>query len=162
MGLYAEIDYNLILVSTPKSTPCITFIMGNPMPESTLTLCQSRLYPPVRDFEFGLWSVRFSSDLCKKGTHSIVILTTIKNDLAYILYQIPERHGMALIFWIKNSFYDLSWLDTYRMIDNRMKSIDSCPEFNRYNIIDRQNIVAHIMHVFVIVFFTYFSSMKEK
>jgi hypothetical protein len=28
----------------------ITFTMGNPMPESTLTLCQRRLYPPVRDF----------------------------------------------------------------------------------------------------------------
>ncbi len=26
-----------------------TFIMGNPMPESILTLCQGRLYPPVRD-----------------------------------------------------------------------------------------------------------------
>ncbi len=24
------------------------------MPESTLTLCQDRLYPPVRDFGFGL------------------------------------------------------------------------------------------------------------
>jgi hypothetical protein len=33
-----------------------TFSMGNPMPESTLTLCQSRLYPPVRDFGFGLSS----------------------------------------------------------------------------------------------------------
>jgi hypothetical protein len=32
-----------------------TFTKGNPMPESTLTLCQSRLYPPVRDFEIGLW-----------------------------------------------------------------------------------------------------------
>ncbi len=33
-----------------------TFTMGNPMPESTLTQgqAQSRLYPPVRDFEFGL------------------------------------------------------------------------------------------------------------
>jgi hypothetical protein len=30
-----------------------TFTMGNPMPESTLTLCQSRLYLPVRDFGFG-------------------------------------------------------------------------------------------------------------
>jgi hypothetical protein len=29
-----------------------TFTMGNPMPESTITLCQSRLYLPVRDFEF--------------------------------------------------------------------------------------------------------------
>ncbi len=31
-----------------------TFTMGNPMPESTCTHCQCRLYPPVRDFEFGL------------------------------------------------------------------------------------------------------------
>ena len=28
--------------------------MGNPMAESTLTLCQSRLYPSVRDLGFGL------------------------------------------------------------------------------------------------------------
>jgi hypothetical protein len=33
-----------------------TFTVGNPMPESTLTLCQSRLYPPVRDLGFGLCS----------------------------------------------------------------------------------------------------------
>ncbi len=31
-----------------------TFTMGNPMPESTLTLYQSRLYPPVRELGFGL------------------------------------------------------------------------------------------------------------
>jgi hypothetical protein len=32
--------------------------MGNPMPESTLTLCHSQLCPPVRDLEFLflLWS----------------------------------------------------------------------------------------------------------
>jgi hypothetical protein len=35
-----------------------TFTMGNPMPKSTLTLCQSRLYPPVRDFGFGFWTHR--------------------------------------------------------------------------------------------------------
>ncbi len=29
-----------------------TFTMGNPMPESTLTLCRSRT-PPVRDLGFG-------------------------------------------------------------------------------------------------------------
>jgi hypothetical protein len=34
-----------------------TFTMGNPMPESILTLCQSRLYPPVRDLGFGLWRI---------------------------------------------------------------------------------------------------------
>jgi hypothetical protein len=31
-----------------------TFTMGNHVPESTLTLSQSRHYPPVRDFGFGL------------------------------------------------------------------------------------------------------------
>jgi hypothetical protein len=34
-----------------------TFAMGSPMPESTLALCQSRLYPPVRDFGFGLGAI---------------------------------------------------------------------------------------------------------
>jgi hypothetical protein len=33
------------------------FTMGNIMPETTLTLCQSRLYPPVGDFGFGLMSL---------------------------------------------------------------------------------------------------------
>jgi hypothetical protein len=34
-----------------------TFIYhGQPLPESTLALCQSRLHPPVRDLGFGLWS----------------------------------------------------------------------------------------------------------
>jgi hypothetical protein len=31
-----------------------TCTMGNPLPESTLTLCQSQLYPPDRDLGFGL------------------------------------------------------------------------------------------------------------
>ncbi len=62
-----------------KST---TFTMGNTMPESTLTLCQSRLYPPVRDLGFGLsWSdqarlqrraitfcLSFNPPTCKKGS----------------------------------------------------------------------------------------------
>jgi hypothetical protein len=34
-----------------------TFTMGNPLAESTLTLSQSRLYPPVRDLGFGLWTL---------------------------------------------------------------------------------------------------------
>ncbi len=33
-----------------------SFTMGNPKPESTVTLCQSLLYSPVRDLRFGLWS----------------------------------------------------------------------------------------------------------
>ncbi len=38
-----------------------TFTMGSPMPESTLNLCQSRLYPPVRDLWFGFSAPSLSS-----------------------------------------------------------------------------------------------------
>ncbi len=51
MGPYAGVDYNLTLLYVDSST-CT---MVKPMPESTLTLCQSRLYLPVRDFGFRLW-----------------------------------------------------------------------------------------------------------
>ncbi len=68
MGPYAGADYNITLCPLQTlcrswllhhlmSTPTVdsnTFIMGNPIPEMTLILCQSRLYPPVRDFGFGL------------------------------------------------------------------------------------------------------------
>ncbi len=52
MGPYAGVDYNLTYVHSRVDSN--TFTKGNPMPELTLTLCQSRLYPPVRDFGFGL------------------------------------------------------------------------------------------------------------
>jgi hypothetical protein len=45
------------LMPIPESTPTHLPWAGYPMqtlPESTLTLCQSRLYPPVRDFGFVL------------------------------------------------------------------------------------------------------------
>jgi hypothetical protein len=40
--VHSRVDYN-----------AFTMDIGNPMPESTLTLCQSRLYPLVRDL--GIW-----------------------------------------------------------------------------------------------------------
>jgi hypothetical protein len=40
-NVHSRVDYN-------------TFIMDNPMPESSLTLSQSRLYPPVRAVGFSL------------------------------------------------------------------------------------------------------------
>ncbi len=42
------------LTITSPFVDSTTFTMGNPMQESTWTLCQSRLYPPVRDWGFGL------------------------------------------------------------------------------------------------------------
>ncbi len=45
VGPYAGIDRNLDFN---------TCTIGNPIPESTLTLCQSRLYSPVRDLGLSL------------------------------------------------------------------------------------------------------------
>ncbi len=64
MGPYAEVDYNVTLC--PLQSRLQHIYHGQPyMPESTWTLCQSRLYPPDRDFGFGLswekdgrWGVR--------------------------------------------------------------------------------------------------------
>ncbi len=49
VGPYAGVDNNLPLCPLLSRLQHIY-----PMPESTLTLCQSRLYPPVRVFGFGL------------------------------------------------------------------------------------------------------------
>jgi hypothetical protein len=44
------------LTKTSPYVRSITFTMANPMPDSNLAFGQSRLYPPVRDFGFGLRS----------------------------------------------------------------------------------------------------------
>ncbi len=59
MGPYAGVDYNLTLCLIVHSrVDSNTFTMGIPMPESTLTLSQSRSYPYARvDFipQSGIW-----------------------------------------------------------------------------------------------------------
>jgi hypothetical protein len=48
MGPYAVADYTTSTYVDARVDSNI-FTIGNPMPGSTLTLCQSRLYPLVRD-----------------------------------------------------------------------------------------------------------------
>ncbi len=62
MGPFAGFDYNSPYV--PSRVDSNTFTMGNPMPESTLTLCL--LYPPVRDFGFSLWADIYGQVMGKK------------------------------------------------------------------------------------------------
>jgi len=50
-GLYSTVRMR---VCRPAKVDYSKFTMGNPMPESALTLCQSRLYSPVRGLGFGL------------------------------------------------------------------------------------------------------------
>ncbi len=62
MGPYDGVDYSL--TNSPyvhSRVDSNTFTMDNPMPESTLTLCQVPFYPTVRDFGFGLRSADFIS-----------------------------------------------------------------------------------------------------
>jgi hypothetical protein len=48
-----------------------TFTKGNPMPESTLTQCQSRLCPPVKDFGW-IWPVDFGTASVRHLHHSAI------------------------------------------------------------------------------------------
>jgi hypothetical protein len=57
MGPYAGVVYNLTLCRLQVSN---NVPMGNPMSESTLTLCQSRLYPSASDLGLGLCAAESS------------------------------------------------------------------------------------------------------
>jgi hypothetical protein len=71
-----------------------TFNTGNPMPESTLTLCQSRLYPPFRDFGFGLRSrVGMQDRNCSYATPCRAAVQ--KRGL-----NTGEAHDRLLFFWV--------------------------------------------------------------
>ncbi len=75
MEPYAGADYNLILC--PLQSWLQHIYDGQPVPESTLTLCQSRLWPPFRDFGFGLWTqscvLYVSNDLKLKAVEAKTI-----------------------------------------------------------------------------------------
>jgi hypothetical protein len=65
MGPCNGVDYNLTLCPFQSRFQHIYSTMGNPIPESTLTLCQSRLYSPVRGFGFGLWAPKLLKNVQK-------------------------------------------------------------------------------------------------
>jgi hypothetical protein len=52
MGPYAVVDYNLIL----SQLKCRLQHIYHVQPYVSVDLTQSRLYPPVRDLGFGLWT----------------------------------------------------------------------------------------------------------
>jgi hypothetical protein len=54
MGPYAGVDYNLTLCPLQSRIQHIYHGIGQPYARVDLYLYQSRLYPPVRDFGFGL------------------------------------------------------------------------------------------------------------
>ncbi len=76
-------ELTIISPHVPSRVNSNAFTMGNPMPESTLTLCQSRLYLPVRDFGFGLrgWSwilwVVFTCVLYCSPYQTIIVNTSL-------------------------------------------------------------------------------------
>jgi hypothetical protein len=89
MGPYAGVDYR----STPESTPN-TFTIGNTLKESTLTLCQSQLYSPVRDFGFGLWKLQ------KPVPVPLLILKNVPKAAC----NVDVVGGFGIVFRIRGSF----------------------------------------------------------
>jgi hypothetical protein len=56
MGPYAGVDYNLTLCPLQSRLQQIYYGLGQPYARVDLNpICQSQLYPPVRDFGFSLW-----------------------------------------------------------------------------------------------------------
>jgi hypothetical protein len=79
MGPYAGVDYTSTYVDARVDSN--TFTMGNLIPESTLTLCQSRLYPPARDLGFGLstlWIKTISLKCRAKPELNVVVTKMLK------------------------------------------------------------------------------------
>jgi hypothetical protein len=68
MGPYAGVITSPYVPSRVNSN---TFTMGNSMQESTLTLCQNRLYPPVRDCDLAS-ECPFCISHCRGNVSSIL------------------------------------------------------------------------------------------
>jgi hypothetical protein len=66
MGPYAGVDFFLTSPYVHSRVDSNTCTMGNPMPESALTLCQRRLYAPVKDLGFGLYTISLYTVILKK------------------------------------------------------------------------------------------------
>jgi hypothetical protein len=64
MGPYAGVDYNLTLCPLRSQLHGTHLPLGNPGLESTLTLCQSRLYPPVRTLDLAFVIYSLHADVC--------------------------------------------------------------------------------------------------
>jgi hypothetical protein len=74
MGPYAGDDYNLTLCLLQRRLQ----YNGNPMPESTLTLCQSRLYPPqsgplILGWEINFWVLEHF--IYQMNQHFVIFVT---------------------------------------------------------------------------------------
>jgi hypothetical protein len=84
MGPYAGVDPRYVHSRVDANT----FTMGNPMPESTLTLCQSRLYPHsgILDLASGSGSVlpRCESDSDSGEPHGDLVGSETLHILKYM------------------------------------------------------------------------------
>ncbi len=76
MGPYAGVYYNLTLC--PLQSRLLHIYHGQPMPESTLTLCQSCLHPPSQ----GLWIWPMNPSCCPSKSQNV---TWLSNTVLFLL-----------------------------------------------------------------------------
>ncbi len=78
------------------------------MPKSTLTLCQSRLYPPVRDFGFGLWNLLLPPFVCRSRMYvqyiqsSLPTYVTVTRDAALFGHGFFSKQEFSADFLYKS------------------------------------------------------------
>jgi hypothetical protein len=92
MGPYARVDYCITSPYVHSKFGSNTFTMGgNPIPESTLTLSQSRIYRAVRDYEFGLWLQ--PPDIHYQSTNTAIMTTSAIVFLLHVrqIFSLPIR-----------------------------------------------------------------------
>ncbi len=84
-GTFAGVDYNLTLCRLRVETN--TWTMGNHMPESTLTLCQSRLYPPSQGLR--IWPLY---TLLSMGFAGLAILCILRQIYLVLFFSFFYTH----------------------------------------------------------------------
>jgi hypothetical protein len=80
-----------------------TFTMGNPVPESTLSLYQIRLYPPIRVFGFG-------SAIATNQEHDIYLAEWLERLTANAKVATVLRHAHCLVLLCDFLIYDIFML----------------------------------------------------
>jgi hypothetical protein len=107
MGPFAGVDYNLTLC--PLQRRLLHIYHGQPMPESTLTLCQSCLHPPSQ----GLWIWPMNPSCCPSKSQNV---TWLSNTVLFLLKNLQYAYLHSYRWTIPLTIQHI--LHSYRVTGN--------------------------------------------
>jgi hypothetical protein len=114
MGTYAGVDYNPAVCHSRVDYN--TFTMGNPMPESTLTLSQNHRYPPVRVLDLAsapLWNGKYKDD----ATYT-ALWYSLLSEYLYVLFS-----GCTVLKDVHTRLYKAEYSDNIPTTELRSSSL---------------------------------------